>query len=255
MKAFLNSVPKSGTFILTALAQAVGLSPGPRSLTRKVAVEHGDIPVGIGSPAMASESAVRQTLDAIPPRGFIHGHLPYSEGAHRLLVESGIQSILILRDPRDVLTSLLSYILSQPDNFLHSAFAASTADERVGMILEGTKRSPGLLSLNAQYGSVEGWLDAVTCRTVTFESLIGPRGGGTRERQTRAISDLLAHIGMGHSDPEGLADKLFSPLSPTFRRGRIGSWRDEIPPSLHLMMEERLSTAMRVYRRAAEGAP
>lgn len=71
------------------------------------------------------------------------------------------------------------------------------------------------------------WSQAVNCYTVKFEDLIGPRGGGTRAKQIKAIFAIANHIEQPITITllQNIINNLFSNTSPTFREGIIGSWK------------------------------
>jgi hypothetical protein len=75
---------------------------------------------------------------------------------------------------------------------------------------------------------------------VTFEELVGSKGGGSEIRQRRAIRRIATHLRLHLPvrDLNYIAGKAFSVDSPTFRRGRIGSWREEMTTAHKLAFKE-----------------
>src|ERR1044071_1990056 len=61
--------------------------------------------------------------------------------------------------------------------------------------------------------------------TVDYADLVGPEGGGDRDRQLAAIERVAAHLGRGVT-AAAVADGLYDRSSFTFHKGQIGSWRE-----------------------------
>ena len=61
--------------------------------------------------------------------------------------------------------------------------------------------------------------------TTSFEKLIGPQGGGTREEQIAELGRIADHVGLRHSPAllGQIADAVFGGTK-TFRKGTIGTW-------------------------------
>lgn len=80
-----------------------------------------------------------------------------------------------------------------------------------------------------------GWLTAEGALSIRFEDLVGPRGGGSVERQTLALTTLAHHIGWRGAASRLLSaiDRTFNPAAGTFRRGRIdgGATTSSLTPS------------------------
>ena len=70
------------------------------------------------------------------------------------------------------------------------------------------------------------WLHDPMIYTTTFEKLVGPDGGGTKEEQLSEVQNIANHIGVKISLEEAVqvANSLFGDTG-TFREGKIGSWK------------------------------
>ena len=60
---------------------------------------------------------------------------------------------------------------------------------------------------------------------VSYEDLVGERGGGSRQRQLEAVDRLLKHVG-STADAEEVAGKVYDQSSWSFFRGTTGTWRE-----------------------------
>jgi hypothetical protein len=74
---------------------------------------------------------------------------------------------------------------------------------------------------------------------VRFEDLVGPEGGGSEEAQRLAVGRVAKHLGVPVEERTiGLVgEKLFG-AGRTFRRGQIGSWREEFTAEHERALEE-----------------
>lgn len=158
----------------------------------------------------------------------IGGHAPYSDILLDMLETQQVRPIQIVRDPRDVIVSFAHWIESEPNWYSHSAFTGLSIPDRMLTLIRGYLH--GGLTFDP-FGTVMdrsyGWLtrpDRVL--VVRFEDLVGPKGGGSRERQLIAIERVTRWLGVENVDYAVVAEQLFGG-TPTFRKGRIGSWREE----------------------------
>ncbi len=138
--------------------------------------------------------------------------------------------ILNYRDPRDVLVSLINFVEGRTrqgyGNFyeydLYNTILASknTWEQKIDYALA----DPGFIG-RGEFATCLWLLHHPRVCTVRFEDLVGPRGGGSAERQLDATARLLRHIG-DDRDPAEVAPKNFNESSWSFYKGRISAWRD-----------------------------
>lgn len=76
------------------------------------------------------------------------------------------------------------------------------------------------------YDSYMPWKEVPDICTIRFEDLVGPHGGGSYEAQRACIHKIAHHLGIELSEQRVayIAQRLFG-NTPTFREGKIGSWR------------------------------
>jgi hypothetical protein len=228
------SIPKSGTHLLE---RALCLHP---SLSRRL------------MPTVSDENVRRyggfeRLLRRLRPGQIVASHLRYRPGYPEALERAGARAIFLSRDPRDVVVSQIHYVTKRTDHRHHGTFAAIRDDrERLRLAIEGDP-SRHVVSVADRLRYYEGWLDAAL--VIRFEDLIGPQGGGSAERQLAALGAIFEHLGMPHaeSDVRPIAERLFSPDSPTFRRGSIGGWREAFDPALTGLFERTAGTLAARY--------
>jgi hypothetical protein len=232
-RVFANSFPKAGTHLLSTLLASL-----PRMMFSGTHAALGDFttdPERHGSPDAVRWAALRKRLDSSRNGQFVTGHFPAVEGLSGLLDELGYASLLMLRDPRDVLVSGAHYVGDMESHDLHRRFTEQyrTLDERIMAEITGfaaNEYGRGQASLGERLESYLPWLDAPGVLVVRFEDLVGDSGGGTRSRQLETISAVAKHVGRSLSDAqrERSADRVWSPRSTTFRGGRSGAWKETL---------------------------
>ena len=76
------------------------------------------------------------------------------------------------------------------------------------------------------------WREDRSTYTCRYENLIGVRGGGSTEKQIEEIVKIGRHLGRSFSvdDARAMGAKVWSPKSPTFRRGAMSDWRTFFTP-------------------------
>lgn len=255
MTIFVNSIPKSGTNLLAKLLNLSGLielshlSTGTfRDATCKAKIlkslfetSTGGFEVGVDSPIFV-RAIYCQILTRIMCKGtYCTGHVKYSKKMASLFEKRKIKTILVTRDPRAVLSSFVPYVLSDKQHFLNKEISGLPIEEVYKYCLYG---SNNFLSLVDRFNSMVLWLDCQNVLSVKFEDLIGPEGNGCKMKQESTIRNLSEFTGI---DYEVLSDRvinLFGPGRHTFRKGKIDSWKEDIPQLLMREVNENLSPVL-----------
>jgi hypothetical protein len=225
----VTSVPKAGTNMLMhvlslfpqlTIEETLILLPVEKQLERIARLRSGRV--------VSIHLAPRMELDSV-------------------LDQHNVQVLFISRDPRDVCVSLFHYIKKQPEHHFHSYYNALPDDDsRMLTIIKGHDQvlpdgtRLRLPSVDVNFRRRMPWFDHPRCCAVTFEELVGPDGGGNSEQQRSAIRRMAKHLGLRLSkkDLDLIASNVFSPQSPTFRRGQIGSWRKEMTEAHKVAFKE-----------------
>jgi hypothetical protein len=85
---------------------------------------------------------------------------------------------------------------------------------------------------------------------VSFEDLVGVRGGGSADAQLATVRRVVEFLGFGGNPdviPERLADQLFNRGSFTFYRGQIGAWREAFTSAHRRLVADRLGAVIDLY--------
>lgn len=88
------------------------------------------------------------------------------------------------------------------------------------------------------------------CKT-SFEGLVGPLGGGSRELQLRQTKELMAHL-QAPGDPELLVDQLYDTESRTFHTGQIGGRRDTFTEEHEALFARHFAETLKLFGCDAE---
>ncbi len=165
----------------------------------------------------------------------MRGHVQHSGAFAALLEESDFRVLHVVRDPRDVAVSHAHYMLARPRHPFHRFYQElGDWESRLAFSITGGW-VPGagyLVSLAERYRLMEAWRTHPGALTLRFEDLVGERGGGTRAAQLEALGRLVELSGAGDRDPAAIAEEIFGGSS-TFRKGKIGGWRDSFAELHH----------------------
>jgi hypothetical protein len=135
------------------------------------------------------------------------------------------------RDPRDALVSMINFLEGRTregygnfyefDVFHRILTSLPTWDEK----LDYAMRDHSFLGRDQFEKSL--WLlrHPDVCK-VSYEDLVGERGGGSHARQVAAVDRLLRHVG-SDADAEEVAGRVYNPDSWSFFRGTTGAWREK----------------------------
>jgi hypothetical protein len=261
-RIFINSLPKSGTHLLAKTVELLGyrehfggdaniddparvtpLFINYREVKDALAREQkqpalspdGAVAVGTLTPIYVAPETFGAWLAALAPGCYLLGHVMYSPALRPLLADLGYRHLFILRDPRAVIVSLLDFILDARGmprpHFLQSDFQTMSTRARLEFILNGgaaPRAGVTTQGVAAVYLALLEWASDPDCLMVRFEDLVGPRGGGSAERQRTAIERIITHLGHDVNQAADLMTAVFDPDSRTFRAGQIDGWKSEL---------------------------
>lgn len=245
-KVIANSMPKSGTHLLAALLDQI---EGMRFAGRMVAFDAAD--------AHEPERPLRRLdkeLRRLRSSHYIGGHLVRDPGVearlHRAVTEDDVRLLTIMRDPRAIVVSGAHYVLNAPQ--LRGREDALRIFPDYASIVRAMVQGHGepgdplyFPEIGARYASYAAWADFAPGLLITFERLIGARGGGSDEDQRDELGRILDYLGYDAERAERIAGRLFSENAITFRSGRVDSWADDLPADLAAEILERCREPMR----------
>lgn len=150
------------------------------------------------------------------------------------LLANKYKVIFLIRDPRDVVVSLLFYIdkgWAYGPYRTNSPYGILSFDDKLYELISGEHFGMSVpLDL---MGRRMLWLyqDEDFVYTARFENLVGPNGGGTLESQMNEITQIANHLGITLEEGvlSSIIDNLFGTADMekkgTFREGTINSWK------------------------------
>ena len=180
-----------------------------------------------------SADELTETLQAVCDGGYFCGHLGYRENVCQTLDAHGIKTILVFRDPRDVLISTLHFVETFPNHSLHHFFAQESCPEKkLRLLLFGSDDSTTfphtIMGFRDSYAALLHWANFGAALTVRYERLVGPRGGGCVSEQAAELARIaeFLQVDLSESELAAIGEFAYSPDDVTFRRGTIGNWRN-----------------------------
>ncbi|WP_067619924.1 sulfotransferase domain-containing protein [Alicyclobacillus acidiphilus] len=226
-RVLVLSVPKGGTNLLMQVVMGI---PGMQQIRENMMTESASGPIGRGEMGVM--------------------HLPYHPRFEKLLVDHGLKAIFITRDPRDIVVSLMYFILhSLPSHILHLPFKMSftTNEQRLQAIINGVSFQDELADTvlanelvvahgGNRYPNIDEfirsflpWRDSPCVCHVRYEDLVtSPKNVEAVRKIVDFLWDDVSALGI---PKELLVSQMIGNInpsrSPTFRAGRTGDWRFE----------------------------
>ena len=248
-----NSIPKSGTHLLDRLLVLLGfemieggirphlVSGRFRPLRRMLRGRGETVTVGVVSPQQVSRRWLAGRLSRVPEGGFINAHCLYTPELADLFREGRMETVCILRDPRDVAVSQMHHIKQRKQHFAHEEYMALPSDrERIMVSIRGGELGGREIQpLGRRYRGFLSWGREGDAVMVRFEDLVGVEGGGSEEAQRLAVGRVAAHLGVavGEGTMRAVEEGLFG-VGRTFRKGQIGGWQEEFTAEHERAVEE-----------------
>ncbi|NES18188.1 MAG: sulfotransferase domain-containing protein [Symploca sp. SIO3E6] len=264
-RVFINSLPKSGTHLLTKAIEMFGYQEhfthdenfqddperetpiflnyreAKKALQKaKISPKTEDIDqqicVGALTPLYVEKSILRHWLEVMSEGRYILGHIPYTPLLSEVLADLDYHHVFIIREPRAVVASSLPFILDTGNlparHFLEEDFKQMSAEQRLDFILEGgyaPQAGVQVKSFAEIYRSMLAWRNQPNCLFMHFEDLVGEQGGGSLEKQTKVIQSIASHLGMPFDENiAAKAKEIYNPASRTFRTGKIDGWKSSM---------------------------
>jgi len=187
----------------------------------------------------ASSSEFERKVGKTGRGQYTSAHVFHTEANAEILEANDITALLIVRDPRDVVTSHYHYVTEKNPSHRFHEYYNSLDDDRDRLLAsirgvsgEQSADEKPLESIGEWMDSFLGWMDKEYNQVVRFEDLIGPRGGGDKESQVETVRTIAAHLDveLAEEEVQYVADNTFSTDSSTFRKGLIGDWENNFDP-------------------------
>ena len=227
---FLISIPKSGTHLVYELLKAFGYHRG-ETAPQNPRPQHWYF-INSGTPHTAAPD-------------FFFYHPWRQHAAHMAHPFHGSPAVFGYRHPYDILLSEASWYSSTD---VKGYLAGLSGDEIIVRLVN----DPWLFgSLRDRIGKFAAWLSFPSVIPVSYEELVGPRGGGSAERQRALIWSLQLKLQVA-GVPDEIAATLYNPRSETFRTGRAGDYRSVLPQEARRQLALLASDYLEVFGYSAD---
>jgi hypothetical protein len=245
-RIFLNSVPKAGTHFLRTLLTELPWVMLSGVHIRMWHAHRADVPMSCAPDFCLDPDAFGRRLRAAHGGQIVTAHLPWRPEAEPVLTDLGVKTIFLIRDPRDIVVSQLHYMLGLRRHRLHKRMSTGFASDRERLMACITGAAPRagrdwIPAIDLYLDESMGWLRCSDVHVTRFEDLIGARGGGDAQRQRNEIKAIAAHLGRPLDDPavDRIVKRVANRKSFTFRKGRIGDWRNHFTEEHKAVFKER----------------
>jgi hypothetical protein len=157
---------------------------------------------------------------------------PSSSDIYDQIHSEKLRVIFNFRDPRDACVSKLNW--HSPENkkitnltreYLKKVYAKISYDDLLSAIIKGDKYLPHDIVMSDLFRCSRGLLLHPHPLKVRFEDLVGAKGGGSTERQLRAIASVAKYLGIEATDAMSVSRNVFDEQSDTFHKGQIGAYK------------------------------
>lgn len=226
---FVNTIPKSGSHLLRQLLMGL---PG---------VNHNwdDHWYFEGHPHQIQEH--KRRLKTLQKNECGFGHVFHSEEWLTMLNDLRMKRIFLYRDPRDVVVSYVYYVINtlQTDVFYPYLSRCSSQLDRYRAIIEGFQ--DGAISrpgIKEWYERFMKWAEDDQALVIKFEDLIGKHNVKEYERVITYLYPSINDDSIIQLLIKGMKDNVKPKESLTFRKGKVGSWRDEFNEELKQVMRK-----------------
>jgi hypothetical protein len=214
---FLISIPKAGTHLLSELVQTLGFYAGQEFswLPRKGAWHYLEFSnAHTKAPDFFADSVRRQPLG--------NRFHPFAYSA----------ALFMYRHPYDILLSEANYNHTPGSTLFSGYLDQLNLEERLARLAADTLL---LGTLRDRILPFVPWLDFSNVIPLSFEELIGERGGGDAALQRRAVWSVMLKLHLAGNVGE-ICARIFNPHSVTFHKGQIGKHKEHFTANLWDML-------------------
>ena len=205
---FLISIPKSGTHLLYELAKTLGYQPGI---------------ICPDNPSPGFWYCVEYSNSHTSAKDFFFDTVrrsPFGNRDHPLFKSP---ALFIYRNPLDIVISEANYYHKDGNTSFYGYLSNKSFHERLLTLID----DPWLLgSIRDRVSNYIPWLEFGNVVPVSFEEMVGPKGGGDIQELIQLIwsIQLKLHI---PGVPSHFGNKIYKEDSPTFHKGQIGRYLHE----------------------------
>ena len=99
---------------------------------------------------------------------------------------------------------------------------------------------PRIPSIDEYYRGMTPWLSEGNALAIRFENLVGPKGGGSFEKQRGEIEKIINNLGIELEADEisKICLMAYDTSHTSFRKGQVGNWKEYFTKSLSKKFNE-----------------
>ncbi|MBF0240764.1 MAG: sulfotransferase domain-containing protein, partial [SAR324 cluster bacterium] len=193
-----------------------------------------NIGIGAFSPYYVNQVTFRFWLNNVQKGRYIQGHIPWTPGITPVITDLAYHHLVIIRDPRAVVASLLPFILDawktgMGSHFLEADFKTMSPIQRLNFILEGGYAPLAKVEIKSfaeVYRSMLAWRNQPNSLFMRFEDLVGEQGGGDIDQQKITVEKIASFLRIPFDkEVENRLKTVYDTSSRTFRTGKIDGWK------------------------------
>jgi hypothetical protein len=188
------------------------------------------------------EAEILQDIRRLLPGDIAYGHVHAIHAAVDLLCQPGYAVFFMLRDPRDVVVSHVHYVTEmEPGHILHRYYAdeLSSFDQRLMTSILGIpEQAIEFPNIAQRFAPFLGWLERPEVLALRFEAFAQDRASAIGAAVDHAVERGFPLQCPRQKAVQTLIDRLDPVRSPTFRKGKVGGWREVFSPEHKRVFKE-----------------
>ncbi len=207
-KLFVATIPKSGTHLVGKLITEISGREWVNCETLHVLDQ--------------------KEINQLSEKNVYMSHAPCLPYNYSLVNKNKLKTIVLIRDPRDLLISLAFWVKKHPKAFVDCYFFE--IDALITYLIRHYNivrpEIPKITGLKEVYTSFLAWNTYPDHLITKFEDLVGSQGGGDDKLQEQEIMRIAQFMNKPLSKEEikSIHNNLFGGTK-TFREGKIGEWK------------------------------
>ncbi len=231
---YLSGFPKAGLHLLTMLAMGVCRPYVDTFRNMWAGTFHGNG----WTNQWADQRFILYRIGQLPPGHYLQAHAGHFQELELMLRWAGVAHVFIVRDLRDVAVSQAHHITSPDDvRHMHPGKKAYTFlggfNEVLAAVIEGLGPFPGVMERWELYAP---WLDVEETLVVRYEEARADLEATARAVLEHGLAQiyplqgeqLKVEASIFNEQIKGMLATGGNPtLSPTYRKARVGDWREE----------------------------
>ena len=233
-RIIVNTVPKSGTHILTRALDLIGLERKFLPIGSYELATEGSVPlladVTESSPLRPALLDRLRAVETLKSGEYAGTHHYWTEAGARYLREADVCMILLVRNPYGVALSGARWMTDprpKRDEELRTTLHAMPMRDRIRTAIFGHPLLPYSRPLLDLYRNMAQWARSLPCHVATYEGLVGTRGRGLDSHQRTELENLYKFIGADDVKIGHVASNLWGGgPGTTFAVGDAYAWRD-----------------------------